>query len=114
MHAIMRKNFGCITLQSAEITQEWEIITDPTPRRNHSRNFRCLGIQAVFFREFFYCNKCAGIANEKICPHSESDRLTFSGTKLRKMFQSGETPPKEFMRPEVSEVILKSKTPFVE
>lgn len=41
-------------------------------------------------------------------------KVTFSGTKLRQMFLSGETPPKEFMRPEVSETILKFKDPFVE
>jgi ATP sulfurylase len=30
------------------------------------------------------------------------------------MFSAGETPPKEFMRPEVAQVILKHKSPFVE
>ena len=114
MHAIMRKNFGCTHIAIGRDHAGVGNYYGPYAAHEIFKEFPDLGIQAVFFREFFYCNKCAGIANEKICPHSESDRLTFSGTKLRKMFLSGETPPREFMRPEVSEVILKSKDPFVE
>ena len=114
MHAIMRKNFGCTHIAIGRDHAGVGNYYGPYAAHEIFKEFPDLGIQAVFFREFFYCNKCAGIANEKICPHSESDRLTFSGTKLRKMFQAGETPPREFMRPEVSLVILKSKAPFVE
>ncbi len=114
MHAIMRKNFGCTHIAIGRDHAGVGNYYGPYEAHEIFKEFPDLGIQAVFFREFFYCNKCAGIANEKICPHSESDRLTFSGTKLRNMFLSGETPPKEFMRPEVSQVILRSKTPFVE
>jgi sulfate adenylyltransferase len=114
MHAIMRKNFGCTHIAIGRDHAGVGSYYGPYAAHEIFKEFPDLGIQAVFFREFFYCNKCAGIANEKICPHLESDRLTFSGTKLRKMFQAGETPPKEFMRPEVSQVILRSKTPFVE
>jgi len=76
--------------------------------------FPDLGITPVFFREFYYCKRCAGIASEKTCPHKEEDRLNFSGTKLRNMFLTGETPPKEFMRPEVAKTILEFGKPFVE
>ncbi|TLX98021.1 MAG: sulfate adenylyltransferase, partial [Thaumarchaeota archaeon] len=58
--------------------------------------------------------KCAGIANEKICPHGPDDRLNFSGTKLREIFSSGQRPPKEFMRPEVVDAILNHTPAFVE
>jgi sulfate adenylyltransferase len=114
MHAIMRKNFGCTHIAIGRDHAGVGNYYGPYAAHEIFKDFPDLGIQAVFFREFFYCNKCMGIASEKICPHPESDRLTFSGTKLRKMFLSGETPPKEFMRPEVSQVILNSKTPFVE
>ncbi len=113
MHAIIRKNFGCTHIAIGRDHAGVGNYYGPYAAHEIFKEFPDLGIQAVFFREFFYCNKCMGIANEKICPHPESDRLTFSGTKLRKMFQSGETPPKEFMRPEVSEIILKSKNAFV-
>jgi sulfate adenylyltransferase len=114
MHAIMRKNFGCTHIAIGRDHAGVGNYYGPYAAHEIFKEFPDIGIQAVFFREFFYCNKCLGIANEKICPHPESDRLSFSGTKLRKMFLSGETPPKEFMRPEVSQVILTSKTPFVE
>ncbi|MGH2639120.1 MAG: sulfate adenylyltransferase [Rhabdochlamydiaceae bacterium] len=114
MHAIMRKNFGCTHIAIGRDHAGVGNYYGPYAAHEIFKEFPDLGIQAIFFREFFYCNKCMGIANEKICPHPESERLTFSGTKLRKMFLSGETPPKEFMRPEVSQVILKSKAPFVE
>ena len=114
MHAIMRKNFGCTHIAIGRDHAGVGNFYAPYAAHEIFREFPDLGIEPIFFREFFYCNRCAGIANEKICPHPESDRLTFSGTKLRKMFLSGETPPKEFMRPEVSEVILKAKNPFVE
>jgi sulfate adenylyltransferase len=114
MHAIMRKNFGCTHIAIGRDHAGVGNYYGPYAAHDIFKEFPDLGIQAIFMREFFYCNKCAGIANEKICPHSEADRLSFSGTKLRKMFLSGETPPKEFMRPEVSQVILKSKNAFVE
>ena len=114
MHAIMRKNFGCTHIAIGRDHAGVGNYYGPYAAHEIFKEFPDLGIQAIFMREFFYCNKCVGIANEKICPHPESDRLNFSGTKLRKMFLSGEVPPKEFMRPEVSEVILKSKDPFVE
>ncbi len=114
MHAIMRKNFGCTHIAIGRDHAGVGNYYGPYAAHEIFKEFPDLGIQAIFMREFFYCNKCMGIANEKICPHPESERLNFSGTKLRKMFLSGEVPPKEFMRPEVSEVILKSKDPFVE
>ena len=114
MHAIMRKNFGCTHIAIGRDHAGVGNYYGPYAAHEIFKEFPDIGIQAIFFREFFYCNKCAGIANEKICPHPEADRLNFSGTKLRKMFLGGEVPPKEFMRPEVSEIILNSKDPFVE
>ena len=114
MHAIMRKNFGCTHIVIGRDHAGVGNYYGPYAAQDIFKEFPDLGIEAMFFKEFYYCTKCLGIANEKICPHSESERLTFSGTKLRKMFLSGETPPKEFMRPEVSQVILQSKSAFVE
>lgn len=114
MHAIMRKNFGCTHIAIGRDHAGVGNYYGPYAAHEIFKEFPDLGIQAIFMREFFYCNKCVGIANEKICPHPESDRLTFSGTKLRKMFLGGERPPKEFMRPEVSQVILDAKNAFVE
>lgn len=114
LHAIMRKNFGCTHIAIGRDHAGVGNFYGPYEAQEIFKDFPDLGITPLFFREFFYCNKCEGIANERICPHPESARLTFSGTKLRSMFQAGQAPPKEFMRPEVSDVILKMPRPFVE
>ena len=113
-HAIMRKNFGCTHIAIGRDHAGVGNFYGPYEAQEIFKDFPDLGITPLFFREFFYCNKCQGMANEKICPHPVSERLTFSGTKLRNMFQSGQAPPKEFMRPEVAEVILRTEKPFVE
>ncbi|MDG6905430.1 MAG: sulfate adenylyltransferase [Nitrososphaerota archaeon] len=114
MHAIMRKNFGCTHIAIGRDHAGVGSYYGPYAAHDIFREFPDLGIEALLLREFYYCKKCEGIANEKICPHSETERLNFSGTKLRKMFLSGEVPPKEFMRPEVSNVIRGFDSPFVE
>lgn len=114
MHAIMRKNFGCTQIVIGRDHAGVGSFYGPYAAQEIFKEIPDLGIEPMFFKEFYYCKKCVGIGNEKICPHPESDRLTYSGTNLRKMFLSGETPPKEYMRPEVSKIILESKSAFVD
>ena len=114
MHAIMRKNFGCTHIIIGRDHAGVGSYYGPYAAQEIFKEFPDLGITPLFFREFYYCRRCAGIASEKTCPHGEEDKLSFSGTKLRKMFAEGEVPPKEFMRPEVSQAILKFEKPFVE
>ncbi|HID10404.1 MAG TPA: sulfate adenylyltransferase, partial [Candidatus Latescibacteria bacterium] len=68
----------------------------------------------LFFKSFFYCKKCMAVANEKTCPHSPEEHLTFSGTRIREMLRQGVEPPKELIRPEVVEVLKRHGNPFVE
>ena len=114
MHAIMRKNFGCTHIIIGRDHAGVGNFYGPYAAQEIFKEFPDLGIAPMFFREFYYCKRCAGIASEKTCPHGEEDKLSFSGTKLRKMFSEGEVPPKEFMRPEVAQAILKFEKPFVE
>jgi sulfate adenylyltransferase len=114
MHAIMRKNFGCTHIIIGRDHAGVGNYYGPYAAQEIFREFPDLGMTPLFFKEFYYCKRCAGIASEKTCPHGEEDKLSFSGTKLRKMFAEGEVPPKEFMRPEVSQAILKFEKPFVE
>ena len=114
MHAIMRKNFGCDKIAIGRDHAGVGNFYGPYAAQEIFKEFPDLGIEAVPMREFYYCKKCRGIANDRICPHPQADRLSFSGTMLRKMFQEGKAPPAEFMRPEVSRVILENSAPFVE
>ncbi|MEM2292173.1 MAG: sulfate adenylyltransferase [Nitrososphaerota archaeon] len=112
-HAIVRKNFGCthfiVGRDHAGVGnfykpyEAWEIFQE----------FPDLGITPLFIREAFYCKKCNGTVNDKICPHSNDVRIRISGTKLREMIKNGMKPPEEIMRPEVAEIILNFKDPFI-
>ena len=112
-HAIVRKNFGCthfiVGRDHAGVGnfygpyEAWEIF----------KEFPDLGITPFFIRESFYCKKCGGMVNAKICPHGEDSRIRISGTQLREMIKRGEKPLKEVMRPEVAEAVLSFKEPFI-
>ena len=113
-HAVVRKNFGCthiiIGRDHAGVGRYYQ----PYAAQDIFEEFPDLGIAPLFFRSFYHCRKCGSAVNEKTCPHPPSDQIQFSGTKIRDMLVSGEVPPPELMRPEVAEVIMRFKDPFVE
>lgn len=111
-HAIVRKNYGCTHFIIGRDHAGVGTYYHPFAAQEIFKEFPDLEIEPMFFMSFFYCNKCGGISNDKICPHS--DRVEFSGTKMRQMIESGRRPPADSMRPEVADVILKSGKPFVD
>ena len=113
-HAIMRKNFGCTHFIVGRDHAGVGNYYGPYEAQEIFKQFPDLGIVPLFFREFLYCEKCGGIVNEKICPHSEELRVRFSGTKLRELISRRERPPPYMVRPEVAEVLLSYEKPFVE
>ena len=113
-HAIMRKNFGCTHFIVGRDHAGVGNYYGPYEAQEIFKQFPDLGIVPLFFREFLYCEKCGGIVNEKICPHSEELRVRFSGTKLRELISRKERPPPYMVRPEVAEVLLSYEKPFVE
>jgi sulfate adenylyltransferase len=72
-----------------------------------------LGIIPIFFRNFFHCKKCGGPQNDKICPHGSRDHENYKGKLMRLLLSEGKRPDETQMRPEVVDVILRKKTPFV-
>ena len=113
-HAIVRKNFGCTHFVVGRDHAGVGKYYAPYAAQEIFEEFPDLGIIPLFFRSFFYCNKCQSVVNEKICPHDPSERIDFSGTKLRGTLRNGETAPKELIRPEVAEALQRWKEPFVE
>lgn len=113
-HAIMRKNFGCTHFIVGRDHAGVGNFYPPYAAHEIFREFPDLEITPLFFRSFFYCKKCGGVANEKICPHGEDDIISFSGTKIRKMLNEGQIPPPTMMRKEVAETILQFDQVFVE
>ncbi|MFQ5969130.1 MAG: sulfate adenylyltransferase [Nitrososphaerales archaeon] len=113
LHAIMRKNFGCshfiLGRDHAGVANYYH----PFAAHEIFKDYPDIEIKPVFFPAFFYCKICMGTVSEKTCPHDAQHRLELSGTKLRKMVTSGERPSELLMRPEIAELILNWKDPFV-
>jgi len=113
-HAIMRKNMGATHFIVGRDHAGVGDYYGPYEAWDLFDEFPDLGITPMFIREAFYCKKCGGMVNAKICPHGEEFHVHISGTKLRKMIMAGEQPPEYMMRPEVYEVVRSFENPFVE
>ena len=113
-HAIVRKNFGCshfiIGRDHAGVGSYYH----PFAAQKIFDNFPDLGITPMFFMSFFFCKKCNSIANDKTCPHPQSDHIDFAGKIIREKLVSKQVPPESMMRREVADEILKHGHPFVE
>ena len=112
-HAIVRKNYGCTHFVVGRDHAGVGSYYGPYEAQDKFQEYPDLGIAPIFFRSFFYCKKCGGVENDKICPHGEEHHINFSGTKMRGLLMKGERPSSEMMRPEVVDAILKHSEPFV-
>jgi ATP sulfurylase len=67
-----------------------------------------IAIEPIAFDEVFYCFRCAVVASGKTCGHGSSDRLSLSGTEVRRRLREGQSLPMEFTRPEVAAVLAEA------
>jgi sulfate adenylyltransferase len=113
-HAIMRQNFGCSHIIIGRDHAGVGNYYSPFAAHDIFKDYPELEIEPIFFPAFYFCKKCQCYVNERTCPHDLNFREELSGTKMRKMFSSGELPPSHLMRPEISKVILSYSRPFVD
>ena len=108
LHAIIRQNFGCSHLIVGRDHAGVGNYYGPFDAQKIFDTLQPndLEIKPLNIDWTFYCYKCEGMASLKTCPHSTEDRCLISGTELRRMLSMGETPPPEFSRPEVLEILI--------
>jgi sulfate adenylyltransferase len=107
LHALVRKNHGCthfiVGRDQAGVGTYYgpfdaqRLIASLPPDE--------LGITPLLFDKVFHCVACGGLASAKTCPHTDSERVALSGTRVRGMLSAGEQVPPQFVRPEVAEVL---------
>jgi len=113
-HAIVRKNFGCTHIIIGRDHAGVGNYYDSYASHRIFDEYPDLQIEPLFFRSFYRCTKCNTVVNEKICPHDEKYHITFSGTRIRNLILNKSKIPDDLMRPEIANIILNTKNPFVE
>ncbi len=105
-HAIIRKNFGCTHFIIGRDHAGVGGYYGKYDAQKLAASFNDLGIEIMPLCGPFYCEKCGSIVTEKNCNHGEEHSMQISGTEVRKMLNSLILPPHEYMRPEISEVLI--------
>jgi len=105
LHALFRQNYGCSHLI---VGRDHAGVGDFYSAFAAQEIFSTLKagdlhIEPIKIDWTFYCQKCAGMASNKTCPHDSNYRVLISGTEVRRRLQAKESLPPAFSRPEVVE-----------
>ena len=107
LHAVFRQNFGCSHLI---VGRDHAGVGDFYGPFDAQKIFDEIPPDALELRPLridwtFYCGKCDGMASLKTCPHDAKERVTVSGTLLRKTLSEGGPVPDHLSRPEVLAIL---------
>jgi len=111
-HAICRKNYGCTHFIIGRDHAGINGFYAPDAAHEIFTEFKAdeIGIQALFYQPHL-CVKCGGVVTAKTCPH-ENDSYNISGSEIRAALTQGQMPSPDFMRPEVSQVLIDGLRPY--
>lgn len=112
IHAIIRKNFGCTHFVVGRDHAGVGNFYGPYDAQKNLQEFD-LGIEIMNMDEVFYCKRCEQLATSRDCPHSETNRIHFSGTVVRNTLREGLEPETYLFRKEVYETINRHEDKFV-
>jgi sulfate adenylyltransferase len=106
-HAIIRQNYGCSHFIVGRDHAGVGKFYGPFDAQKIFERFtqQELAVTPLCFDNAFYCKLCQGMATVKTCPHPLPERISLSGTAVRQMLAEGKSPPPEFTRPEISEIL---------
>src|SRR5438094_4191719 len=109
-HALVRKNFGCTHFIVGRDHAGVGKYYGPYDAHRLLKTLASdgLGVQPLFFAEVYYCRRCGSLASQRSCGHGPEDRLTLSGTEVRRRLREGLPLPAEFTRPEVAAVLAEA------
>ena len=108
LHALFRQNYGCSHLIVGRDHAGVADYYGPFDAHNIFDEIENgLITKPLKIDWTFWCEKCAGMASMKTCPHSHEDRLLISGSKLRYMLSENQEVPGNFSRPEVLKILSK-------
>jgi sulfate adenylyltransferase len=107
LHAVFRQNFGCSHLI---VGRDHAGVGDFYDPFDAQKIFDEIPLDALELKPLkidwtFYCAKCDGMASLRTCPHEPKERVTVSGTLLRKTLSEGGEVPDHFSRPEVLDIL---------
>ena len=116
MHALIRRNYGCTHMIIGRNHAGVGDYYDSYAAHRIFDQFKKeeLGIEILKYENISYCYKCKDFVLDNLCPHKPEDKFQISGTKMRGMIQNKEKLPKELLRPDIEEIIIKYENPFVD